>query len=127
MEIERCVESVKASILLHYITSSRTITNNTCALLFVWLFQLRTVVLINLGSLVDLSEYFALPEQCSLHVIDSHRPCNLDNLFSAAPESEQIIVWDDGDIEEDMKEEKTAFEALQVKFGSFHVKPEIEI
>lgn len=76
--------------------------------------QLRTIVLLNLGSLVDLSEYFALPEQATLHVIDSHRPYNLDNLFSAHPEAERIILWDDGDAEEDMKEERSAYEALQV-------------
>lgn len=76
--------------------------------------QLRTVVLLNLGSLVDLAEYFSLHEHCTLHVIDSHRPCNLDNLFSAAPECERIVVWDDGDVDEDMKDEREAFEALQV-------------
>ena len=76
--------------------------------------QLRTVVLLNLGSLVDLSQYFTLGEHTTLHVIDSHRPCNLDNLFSAQPEAERIVVWDDGDVDEDMKEEKDAFEALQV-------------
>lgn len=72
------------------------------------------MVLLNLGSLVDLSEYFPLPEHCKLHVIDSHRPCNLDNLFSALPEAQQILVWDDGDLEEDLLEERNAFEALQV-------------
>lgn len=77
--------------------------------------QLRTVVLLNLGSLVDLADYFGLPEQATLHVIDSHRPYNLDNLFSAHPEAERIVLWDDGDVEEDMKEERTAFEALQVR------------
>lgn len=76
--------------------------------------QLRTIILLNLGSLVDLSEYFALPDQATLHVIDSHRPYNLDNLFSAHPEAEKIILWDDGDAEEDMKEERSAYEALQV-------------
>lgn len=80
--------------------------------------QLRSVVLVNLGSLVDLAEYFAVPEQCRLHVIDSHRPCNLDNLFSAHPEAERIVVWDDGDVDEDMKEEKAAYEALQVGYAS---------
>ena len=76
--------------------------------------QLRTVVLLNLGSLVDLAQYFNLSPLTTLHVIDSHRPCNLDNLFSAMPDADRVVVWDDGDVDEDMKEEKEAFEALQV-------------
>lgn len=72
------------------------------------------MVLLNLGSLVDLAQYFNLSPQTTLHVIDSHRPCNLDNLFSAMPDAERVVVWDDGDVDEDMREEKLAFEALQV-------------
>jgi hypothetical protein len=30
------------------------------------------------------------------------------------PDADRVVVWDDGDVDEDMKEEKEAFEALQV-------------
>jgi len=77
--------------------------------------DLRTVILINLGSLVDLAEYFALPQLATLHVIDSHRPWNLNNVFASGPDAEQITVWDDGDVTEDMQEERLAFEAIQAR------------
>ena len=76
---------------------------------------LRSVILLNLGALVDLSEYFELPPHVRLHVIDSHRPWNLANLFSSGVEAEQVIVWDDGDVDSDLTEEKAAYEALQVR------------
>lgn len=76
--------------------------------------DLRSIVLLNLGSLLDLSESFPLPAGATCHVIDSHRPWNLGNLFAGGPEAEQIIVWDDGDIEDELKEEKEAFQTIQV-------------
>lgn len=76
--------------------------------------DLRTVVLLNLGSLLDLVDSFPLPQKATVHVVDSHRPWNLSNVFAAGPEAEQIVVWDDGDIEQDLAEERKAFEAVQV-------------
>jgi len=77
--------------------------------------DLRSIILVNLGSLVDLSEFFTLPpEGCTLHVIDSHRPWNLNNVFASGTEAEQIVVWDDGDVADDLGDEKLAYEALQV-------------
>jgi cell division control protein 45 len=76
--------------------------------------DLRSVLLLNLGALVDLVEYIPLPEAVSLHVIDSHRPWNLANVFSAGLDAQRVIVWDDGDVAEVLQEERTAFEALQV-------------
>jgi cell division control protein 45 len=82
--------------------------------------QLRSVILLNLGSLVDLADFFNLSSngEYTLHVIDSHRPCNLDNLFSNQPEASNILVWDDGDVQDDMQEERTAYEALEVSMAS---------
>lgn len=82
--------------------------------------DLRSIVLLNLGSLVDLSEFFTLPpETCQLHVIDSHRPWNLNNVFATGPEADQIVVWDDGDVAEDLGDERIAYEALQVSSALF--------
>lgn len=77
--------------------------------------DLRSVVLLNLGSLLDLVDSFPLPAEATLHVVDSHRPWNLANVFASGPEAEQIIVWDDGDIDQDLIEERKAFEAVQVR------------
>lgn len=80
--------------------------------------ELRAVVLLNIGALIDLSEYFSLPRQATLHVFDSHRPWNLNNVFDSGPEAEQVCVWDDGDIEDGLKAEREAYEALQVRSTS---------
>lgn len=77
--------------------------------------DLRSIILVNLGSLVDLSEFISLPpETCTLHVVDSHRPWHLTNIFKQGEAADQIIVWDDGDIAEDLQEERIAFQALEV-------------
>ena len=81
--------------------------------------ELRAVVLLNIGALIDLSEYFSLPRQATLHVFDSHRPWNLNNVFDSGPEAEQVCVWDDGDIEDGLKAEQEAYEALQVRCAHY--------
>ncbi|KAG0140705.1 hypothetical protein CROQUDRAFT_664850 [Cronartium quercuum f. sp. fusiforme G11] len=84
----------------------------------------REVVLFNLGGQVNLWELFDLPRGVRLHVIDSHRPYSLENLFESGfnPEQEEedeegrpgeVIVWDDGAIEEDTQNERDAFEAIR--------------
>jgi len=40
--------------------------------------------MVNCGGLVDLDEFFSLPEDANLWVIDAHRPLNLHNLFGGA-------------------------------------------
>ncbi len=93
-------------------------------------YQLHTLILLSLGSLLPLSTYFPLPKGCHLHIIDSHRPWNLQNLFAldldvnddeeeAAGGSEgRIWVWGDGD-EGSLDGVKKSWEALEV--GSIQV------
>lgn len=76
--------------------------------------DLRSIIYLNLGSLLDLVEDIELPPRVMLHVLDSHRPYNLGNLFASGPQAEQIQVWDDGDIGNELAEERKAFEAIQV-------------
>lgn len=79
-----------------------------------------------MGSLLSLPSYFRepdsdpeeedgipLPSNCTLHLIDSHRPYNLDNLFATSTLVERVHVWDDGDVEERMVREAEAYEKLE--------------
>ncbi|ORX82277.1 CDC45-like protein [Anaeromyces robustus] len=71
--------------------------------------ELRTVIMINCGGLVDLTEFLSLSEILTVYIIDSHRPYNLSNIYS----TNQIVIVDDGDIEEDMADIQKAFEELE--------------
>ncbi|KAK0522787.1 DNA replication initiation factor cdc45 [Tilletia horrida] len=78
--------------------------------------NLHTVILLNLGSVLSLPNYFAtresvaqgysegfpLPPHCTIHVLDAHRPWNLDNLFATSPVMSRLAVWDDGDVQEQL-------------------------
>jgi cell division control protein 45 len=87
--------------------------------------QLHTLILLSLGSLLPLSSYFTLPKGCHLHIIDSHRPWNLQNLFGLDididPDEDEegaerrIWVWGDGD-EASLDGVKKSFEALEVSY-----------
>lgn len=78
-------------------------------------------MLLSLGSLLPLSSYFTLPPSCHLHIIDSHRPWNLQNLFGLdfvvdeegeAVGDGRIWVWGDGD-EGSLAGVKKSWEALE--------------
>jgi hypothetical protein len=43
----------------------------------------HTLILISLGSLLPIASYFPLETGCHIHLIDAHRPYNLDNLFGS--------------------------------------------
>lgn len=43
--------------------------------------QIQTLILLSLGSLLPLHTTFPLPSHLHIHLIDSHRPFNLVNLF----------------------------------------------
>ncbi|OAV96836.1 hypothetical protein, variant [Puccinia triticina 1-1 BBBD Race 1] len=83
----------------------------------------KEVLLLNLGGQVNLWEFFNLPSRVRLHVIDSHRPYALENVFQSGidslnededpEEAPEIVVWDDGHVNEDLQEEKNAFEAIR--------------
>ncbi|WVR08235.1 hypothetical protein IAU60_005282 [Kwoniella sp. DSM 27419] len=87
--------------------------------------ELHTLILLSLGSLLTLSTYFELPASCHLHIIDSHRPWNLQNLFgleidaaddndAGASGSGRIWVWGDGDeFSEMMDGVRKSWEALE--------------
>jgi cell division control protein 45 len=75
-----------------------------------------------------LSQYFTLPKRCHLHIIDSHRPWNLSNLFGldldVADDDDdeedgdsggRFWVWGDGE-EAGLGEVKKSWEALEVGF-----------
>jgi cell division control protein 45 len=44
-------------------------------------FQVHTLILVSLGSLLPIAGYFPQESGCHIHLIDAHRPYNLDNLF----------------------------------------------
>jgi len=83
----------------------------------------KEVLLLNLGGQVNLWEFFELPSRVRLHVIDSHRPYALENVFKSGidfkeyeddpDDAPELVVWDDGHVNEDLQEEKTAFEAIR--------------
>lgn len=61
--------------------------------------QVCALVLINIGSILDLasSDWFGdFPAHVAIHVIDSTRPQSLRNLFGQDSEANRIVVWDDG-------------------------------
>lgn len=86
--------------------------------------ELRTVIFLNFGSLLSIPTYFTthsnpapegyiLPPSCCIHLIDSHRPYNLDNLFATSELMDRIFVWDDGDVEERLGKEEKAYTTLE--------------
>lgn len=86
--------------------------------------ELHTLLLLSLGSLLNLADYFELPPNCHLHIIDAHRPWNLDNLFGlnvdVDPNAEAnsstegtLWVWGDGE-EAGLDGVKKSWEALEV-------------
>jgi cell division control protein 45 len=56
--------------------------------------DLRVIVLINCGGIVDLDKFFDLEESCVVYVLDAHRPYHLGNV---AESNVQVRVLDDGD------------------------------
>ncbi|GAK66953.1 cell division control protein 45 [Moesziomyces antarcticus] len=83
--------------------------------------DVRSVVLINLGAVLSLPTMFNIPPSCTLHVIDSHRPWNLDNLFATSHANDRVWCWDDGDIATKLCRqggERDAFEKLEFDIDS---------
>ncbi|KAG8907305.1 hypothetical protein FRB99_004754 [Tulasnella sp. 403] len=91
--------------------------------------QLHHLILLNIGSLLDISgpEWFGeFPSKVTIHIIDSARPFELRNLFGAAgvvaegedePQGPRVVVWDDGHAEK-LQEERVAFDADEYGFNS---------
>ncbi|KAG6612927.1 cell division control protein 45 [Phytophthora cinnamomi] len=55
--------------------------------------ELRSVVLLNCGAIVDVAKLLALPPHVKCYVLDSHRPIHLANIYD---EHRQVVVFDDG-------------------------------
>ena len=108
---------------------------------------MHTLILISLGSLLPIASYFPLESGCHIHLIDAHRPYNLDNLFgtgvndgrgddagvaaffrNSSRQSEEdgdqeaqfgrIWVWTDGE-DSKLTNVKTSWEKLEVS----HLRP----
>lgn len=101
--------------------------------------EVRSLLLINLGAVVDLYTYFGyLDPGAVVHVIDSHRPVSLPNLFTTAPWSEaafdqrrkrgtkvdqglqrgmEVVFWMDPEGEEGRDEQREAFKAIEASRG----------
>jgi len=80
--------------------------------------ELHTIILLSLGSLLPLASYFTLPPSCHLHIIDSHRPWNLENLFGVeidgnGDDEGKFWVWGDGE-ENELGSVRQSWEALEV-------------
>ena len=80
--------------------------------------------MLNMGSILSIPDFFTsaadpmpdalvLPDGCHIHLIDSHRPYNLDNLFATSRINERLHVWDDGEVEERLGREEKAYSALE--------------
>ncbi|KAI8803183.1 CDC45 family [Cladochytrium replicatum] len=70
--------------------------------------QLRSIILLNCGGMIDLESFFGLSEDMTVYVADSHRPLNLHNIFG----NQQVAVLDDGEMGDTTKLEE-AFAFLQ--------------
>jgi cell division control protein 45 len=66
--------------------------------------------MINCGGMVDTTLFIDPPVNVTMYIIDSHRPLNLDNMFS----STQVAVFDDNEDEVYMKELGEAYENVTV-------------
>ncbi|TPX34055.1 hypothetical protein SmJEL517_g03210 [Synchytrium microbalum] len=64
--------------------------------------ELRSIVMLNCGGLVDVNEFFTLSDSTMVYLVDSHRPINLSNLFS----SPRIVV---------VKEQESDAEAAELQ------------
>ncbi|CAO3590605.1 unnamed protein product [Absidia cylindrospora] len=70
--------------------------------------QLRTIIMINCGGLVDVADILKLNDQMSLFIFDSHRPIHLDNIVGG----NNVCVFDDDDENEKMEELINIYEEL---------------
>ncbi|KAI8089535.1 DNA replication pre-initiation complex subunit Cdc45 [Halteromyces radiatus] len=70
--------------------------------------QLRTIIMINCGGLVELSEILKVNDLVTIYILDSHRPLHLDNIVG----HNNICVFDDDDESEKMEELIQIYEEL---------------
>nr|CDI55711.1 TSD2 protein, required for DNA replication [Melanopsichium pennsylvanicum 4] len=83
--------------------------------------DVRSVIFINLGAVLSLPTTFNIPPNSTIHVIDSHRPWNLDNLFATSHANDRVWCWDDGEVHSKLCRqggERDAFERLEFDVDS---------
>ncbi|EPS45567.1 hypothetical protein H072_490 [Dactylellina haptotyla CBS 200.50] len=88
--------------------------------------DLRFLVLLGVGGLIDIAEFLELKKGVECWVIESRRPWNLQNIFAGAggegftlvgrdgnvSEEGGVVCWDDGDISDFLKPEQDAYKRL---------------
>ncbi|KAI8057935.1 CDC45 family [Syncephalis plumigaleata] len=84
--------------------------------------ELKSIIMLNCGALVDLTEMFSLSEQHTIYVCDTHRPIHLRNLFGSA----QVVVLDDGEAEVTLRQEQEAYEKVGFALSSSEEEEEEE-
>ncbi|ORX99770.1 CDC45-like protein [Basidiobolus meristosporus CBS 931.73] len=70
--------------------------------------NIRSIVMLNCGGMVDLTEFLNISSNTAVYVFDSHRPLHLSNMFGFSP----IVVFDDED-PDSLQHVQRAFEALE--------------
>lgn len=78
--------------------------------------DLRFIVLLNCGTIVDLPTLLTPEPGVCVFVIDANRPVNLDNVYG---EDNGIYVLDDGDIEHDMADVHEAWYRLNLSVQEY--------
>ena len=71
-----------------------------------------------MGNVLDIPrpEYLGrLNLKVTIHVIDSSRPISLTNLFMGGENGNRVLIWDDEDSLSRYKEEKRAWEVVEVR------------
>lgn len=74
-----------------------------------------------MGAMYDLTkdDWFApFNTNLHVHVIDSSRPLNLENIFMEQDVGERIVIWDDGGVEK-LTEERRAYNVITVSVYFF--------
>jgi cell division control protein 45 len=66
--------------------------------------------MLDCGATVDLAELLSVSPEMTIYLLDSHRPYSLFNIFS----NSQLVIFDDGFIEENLADLEQAFEATKV-------------
>ncbi|EWC46052.1 hypothetical protein DRE_04626 [Drechslerella stenobrocha 248] len=88
--------------------------------------DLKFLVLLGVGGLVDIAELLELRSGVECWVIESRRPWNLQNIFAGPggegygvvskagqpPEEGGVICWDDGDVSDFLQPEEQAYKEL---------------
>lgn len=57
--------------------------------------NLRSIIMLNCGAIVDVTKLLGIPPYVKCYVLDSHRPIHLANIYD---DHQQIVVFDDGSL-----------------------------